>query len=148
GEGGRRTGQDRMFKTLACDGDDEEEEEDEGDRENHRRYYGRIISGNWGDEPRNEQPAPAPVQVPGNVSPFARAIFDTTAGRWLAPQLEQLAPSPFNGGSEHVTMVAPAWLVRGENYDTVYFVTEAGERRPFWNTAIFFTYNDSWNSII
>lgn len=58
------------------------------------------------------------------------------------------AISPWDGDMEPVDAVEPGDLIRGENYTTVYLITEDYKRRPFWNEAIYATYYDSFDDVI
>lgn len=58
------------------------------------------------------------------------------------------ALSPFSGLMEPVDQVEPGDLIRGENYTTVYLITEDYKRRPFWNEAIYATYYDSFDDVV
>ncbi|HCC83221.1 TPA: hypothetical protein DEP96_00025 [Candidatus Uhrbacteria bacterium] len=55
--------------------------------------------------------------------------------------------SPFNGQLEIIDAVAPDTFIRAVNYDTVYLVDEIGQRHPFINEQIFFTWADSFDVI-
>ncbi|MBU1705546.1 Ig-like domain-containing protein [Patescibacteria group bacterium] len=72
---------------------------------------------------------------------------DAEGRRWASLSGED-GLSPFTGLPEPLSAVEPGWFVRGENYETMYLITEEGTRRPFWNATTFFTWADSWDEVI
>lgn len=65
-----------------------------------------------------------------------------------APLSDAYGVSPLTGEAERISVVEPGQYIRGFGYSTVYLVTEEGTRRPFWNTATFFTYVDDWSEVV
>lgn len=58
--------------------------------------------------------------------------------------------SPYNGMEEAVDTVAAGWYIRGEHYDTVYYIEDwQGElvRRPFYDAQTYFTYEDDFDAV-
>lgn len=54
--------------------------------------------------------------------------------------------SPWNGTIQIITNIEGAQLMKGENYDTVYYL-ENGVRRPFMGEAIYFTWFTDFSGI-
>ncbi len=64
-----------------------------------------------------------------------------------ALDLPETAPSPVNGQVQEVSQVRKNTLIRGSSYAAVYYIDEAGTRRPFLNETLFFTYFDSFEDV-
>lgn len=78
---------------------------------------------------------------------------DDTAINYLQEFIDRLpedglAPSPYQNVMETVNQVLPHTYIRGENYDTIYYVTHDMRRRPFLNEQVFATYADSFDEVI
>ena len=58
------------------------------------------------------------------------------------------ATSPVTGELEDVTVVEIGSFVRSESFDTVYYIADDYTRRPFYNSQTFFTWQDSFDSIV
>lgn len=57
------------------------------------------------------------------------------------------ALSPVTGLPESITPVSAGDYIRSPSFSTVYFVTNDFRRRPFFDTATFFTYADSFDQV-
>jgi hypothetical protein len=93
----------------------------------------------------------------GGTAPTAPTAPTTPPAPPTAPNLvpqyppntpeNRLAPSPFTNVVETVSQVTPRTFIKGQNYETVYYVTDNFERRPFLNEQVFATYASSFNEV-
>ena len=56
--------------------------------------------------------------------------------------------SPVTGVEEAVEQVQPGAYITSPSFDTVYLITEDGQRRPFMDAQTFFTYEDGFENVI
>ncbi len=56
--------------------------------------------------------------------------------------------SPVTGVVETVEQVQPGAYITSPSFDTVYLITEDGQRRPFMDAQTFFTYEDGFDNVI
>lgn len=61
--------------------------------------------------------------------------------------LPEFGPSPITGEEEAISFVQPGELVRGDSYDTVYYLDANYSRHPFLNEQMFFTWYDSFDTV-
>ncbi len=80
--------------------------------------------------------------------PSFTPIWNPTTGHWEAPLSNVVSTSPYNGTEEYISLVSPGWYIRGEHYDTVYYLDNNLNRHPLWDAKTFFTWQDSFESII
>lgn len=71
---------------------------------------------------------------------------DDTEDDTTSPTPPLTGPSPWNGTIENITDVSDVLLIKGENYDTVYLL-ENGQRRPFMNESIYFTWFNDFTAL-
>lgn len=74
-------------------------------------------------------------------------VFDDYYDRMVAPDSGKTGPSPWDNSIEAISHVESGWYIRGENYDTVYYLDESMKRRPFWNAQVFRTHAN-WDQVI
>lgn len=84
----------------------------------------------------------------------ALEIAGSFAGQSPTPEPEPLPPpvpttalSPVTGLPEAITPVFAGEYVRSPSFPAVYFITNDARRRPFFDTATFFTYADSFAQV-
>ena len=58
------------------------------------------------------------------------------------------SPSPLTGELEEVTFVEAGSYIRSESFDTVYYITNDFQRRPFYNAQTFFTWHDTFDNVV
>jgi hypothetical protein len=56
--------------------------------------------------------------------------------------------SPVTGVEESVEQVQPGSYITSPSFDTVYLITDEGERRPFMDAQTFFTYQDDFDNVL
>lgn len=96
----------------------------------------RIGHGNTNDEVPSDQDAPVSDE-PAESAPSEEVPIP----------VGQMAPSPYNGKMELVSVVRPNSYIKGKSYDTVYYVDEDFVRHAFYNEAIFATYESSFANV-
>lgn len=96
----------------------------------------------------DEVDSPDPDPIPSDDSDAELGITTDTEGRRWAPDSGATGPSPFDGSIEAISTVEAGWYIRGENYDTVYYVSGDDTRRPFWDATAFMTWADSWDEVV
>lgn len=125
----------------------------------HRRDSGGTISGGVATSAPTYIPTPMLVLPEPTVQTPSAAIiqpsmadlsmyYDTDRNQLVAPLTTKQTISPYSGQSEAISEIQAGWFVRGEHYDTVYFITDQGTRRPFWDPQTFFTWSDSFDRVV
>ncbi|MFH1088867.1 MAG: Ig-like domain-containing protein [Candidatus Uhrbacteria bacterium] len=69
-------------------------------------------------------------------------------GRTVALDSGETGPSPVTGLDEAISTVVTGQFIRGYSFNTIYYIDENNERRPFWDSNTFFTYADSFNEVV
>lgn len=65
----------------------------------------------------------------------------------MAPGSGIYGNSPVTGAIEEISAVSFGDYFRANSYDTVYYLTEDGYRRPFMDAQTFFTYEDDFSNV-
>lgn len=87
-----------------------------------------------------------PTEPPAETLP--PGVTTDQDGRKIAPNSGATGPSPFTGEMQNISNVTAGWYIRGYSTSTVYYVTAAETRRPFWDATTFMTWATSWNDVI
>jgi hypothetical protein len=69
-------------------------------------------------------------------------------GRTVAETSGSTGASPVTGEMEAISTVATGEYIRSYSFNTIYYIDENGERRPFWDTNSFFTYTNSFDNVV
>lgn len=63
------------------------------------------------------------------------------------PSAQTTGISPYDGSFEDITPVVVDSYIRGEHYDTVYYISTDRKRHPLYDAQTYFTWQDSFDSI-
>jgi hypothetical protein len=69
-------------------------------------------------------------------------------GRTVGTDSGLTGPSPVTGEDEVISTVVAGEFIRGYSFNTIYYIDENNERRPFLDTNSFFTYADSFDEVV
>jgi hypothetical protein len=81
-------------------------------------------------------------------TPAEEATTTDDEGRTVAIDSGETGPSPVTGEDEAISTVVTGQYIRGYSFNTIYYIDENNERRPFWDSNTFFTYADSFDEVV
>ena len=81
-------------------------------------------------------------------TPAEDVLATDDEGRTVGTDSGLTGPSPVTGEDEVISTVAAGEFIRGYSFNTIYYIDENNERRPFLDTNSFFTYADSFDEVV
>lgn len=81
-------------------------------------------------------------------TPAEEATTTDSEGRLIGTDSGEDGASPVTGNTESISNVVAGQFIRSYYFNTIYYIDENYERRPFWDTNSFFTYADSFDEVV